>query len=156
MRLRLYGAGVRRLFVALIAGGALSGCALIDQTTFAPSPEPKAASAATPVVSAPVDPRAPLVTIRYDVPNPQYRDLLAYALKQAAARRPDSDFDVVASVPATGPVADQITAASRAAATQAADVAHTMVSLGIAATRIHLGARPVPGQTATEVRVYVR
>jgi hypothetical protein len=155
MCLRRYGAGVRPLFVALIAGGALSGCTLIDQTTFAPSPEPKPA-AATPAVSTPLDPRVPLVTIRYDVPDPHYRDLLAYALKQAAARRPDSDFDVVASVPATGPVADQITAASHAAATQAADVAHTMVSLGVAATRIHLGARPVAGQTATEVRVYIR
>ncbi len=156
MRLSLSGAGLRRLFIALAAGAALSGCTLIDQTTFAPSPEPKPAAPATPVVSTPVDPRVPLVTIRYDVPNPNYRDLLTYALKQAAARRPGSDFDVVASVPATGPIADQTAAAGRAAATQGTDVAHTMVALGVAATRIHLGARAVPGLTATEVRVYVR
>jgi hypothetical protein len=50
----------------------LTGCKLIDQTTFAPSPEETAAKAAPPKA----DPRTPLVTIGYATPNPSYQDVL--------------------------------------------------------------------------------
>ncbi len=57
----------------LAAALLLAGCKLIDQTTFAPSPE------AAPTVGqmAKVDARTALLTINYTEPNPSYQDVLA-------------------------------------------------------------------------------
>ena len=80
-----------------LAGPALAGCTLIDQKTFAPDPEapgPRQISEA-----AMPDRRAPLLTIRYDVPNPSYEGPLRYAVQAAQGRDAAIDFDVVAVVP---------------------------------------------------------
>jgi hypothetical protein len=131
----------------------LGGCTLIDQTTFAPDPEPpgpqQISAAATP------DRRVPLLTIRYDVPNPSYEELLRYAVQAARARDAAIDFDVVSVVPGPGGGAG-VAQAGQAGRADAADVMRTMMRLGVPDTSIRLGARSDAAATVREVRVYVR
>jgi hypothetical protein len=142
--------------VILVVLTALCACKLIDQTTFAPSPEApaKPAEAPAPPVS-PVDTRTPLLTVGFATPDPDYKQLLEYAVKQAEARRPNVAFDVVSVVSATGDTMAQGLAASRGAE-NAATVMQTMIGLGVADTRIHLGARTEAGLSESQVRVYIR
>jgi hypothetical protein len=130
----------------VLAGGLLlAGCKLIDQTTFAPSPDEKPAAAA----EAPkIDPRPALVTIGYATPNPDYKDVLRYAVREAETRAPGVQYDVVAILP-TG---DDVATAEH----RATDVMRGIMAQGVAATRIHLGLRTAQAGTPQEVRVYVR
>ena len=87
-----------KLTVFLLGCLALAGCTLIDQTTFAPAPE------ASPPTPAPpqVDPRTPLLTIGYDTPNPNYQELLHFAVRTAESRAPGVQYDVIAMMPSGG------------------------------------------------------
>jgi hypothetical protein len=146
----------RRHAVLLLALTALAGCKLLDQTTFAPSPEApvKKVEPPPPPVSPP-DKRTPLLTIGFANPDPDYKDLLTYAVRQAQERRPDVSFDVVSVVLATGDTVAQSLAASRGA-DDAAQVMRAMIALGVPDTRIHLGTRTELGLTERQVRVYLR
>ena len=135
------------LLPLLLAGG-LSGCKLIDQTTFAPDPEPSEVPAPAPVTAAPRPTgRAPLMTIRYDTATPAYRDALAQAVTAVEQRRPGASFDVVGASDAAG---------AAQAGRDAGSVLATLRELGVAAGRLHLGARIEPTATVREVRVYLR
>lgn len=122
----------------------LAGCKLIDQTTFAPSPEASAAMVEPPKA----DPRVALLTIDYDQPNPGYQDLLRYAIHAAETRAPGVQYDVIAMLP---PKADPAAAQRRAV-----EVMRAIMAQGVPAGRIHLGLRAEQAGGATEVRVYVR
>ena len=80
----------------LAAGLLLAGCKLIDQTTFAPSPEEPAAKPDAPKA----DPRTPLITIGYATPDPNYQEILRYAVRAAETRVPGVQYDVIATLPA--------------------------------------------------------
>src|SRR5665213_1785319 len=84
--------------MVLLAGLSLTGCKLIDQTTFAPAPEAVPAK----VVVPKIDQRAALVTIGYEQPDPQYQAMLSYAVHAAEARDGAVQYDVFAVVPAKG------------------------------------------------------
>jgi hypothetical protein len=142
--------------VLLVTLTALAGCKLVDQTTFAPSPEApvRKVEAPSPPVSPP-DTRTPLLTIGFATPDPDYKDLLAYAVHQAQERRPDVAFDVVSVVQASGDTVAQSLAASRGA-DDAAQVMQAMMALGVPDTRIHLGTRTELGLPERQVRVYIR
>jgi hypothetical protein len=133
--------------VAALLG--FTGCTLIDQRTFAPSPEAKAQPTPAPA-SAPaaVDARTPLVTIEYTVPAPDYAELLHYAVRAAENRDAEVQFDVVSV----------LTDMSQAAVGQerAAGVMRSIMRDRVPATRIHLGLRTDPTLGAGQVRVYVR
>ncbi len=128
----------------LLVGVALTGCKLVDQTTFAPSPEAKTA-----VVEAPkADTRTPLLTIGYATPNPNYQDVLSYAVHEAESRAPGVQYDVIAMLPGGGdPATGQHSAV---------EVMRAIVALGVPTNRIHLGLRSVPAGQTREVRVYVQ
>jgi hypothetical protein len=128
----------------LAAALLLAGCKLIDQTTFAPSPEETAAKAAAPKA----DPRTPLVTIGYATPNPNYQDVLRYAVRAAETRVPGVQYDVVAMLPASTDAA--------AAQQRVSEVMRDIMAQGVPSGRIHLGLRTEPAGGAQEVRVYVR
>lgn len=128
----------------LAAGLALTSCKLVDQTTFAPSPE-----------AAPAKPEAPrgdtrtaLLTIGYSEPNPNYQDMLRYAVREAETRAPGVDYDVIAMLPAGADMA--------AAQHRATDVMRDIMAQGVPASRIHLGLRAEQAGAQQEVRVYVR
>jgi hypothetical protein len=122
----------------------LTGCKLVDQRTFAPSPEAKTTAPAQPKV----DPRDPLVTIGYSEPNPNYQDVLRYAVREAEARAPNVQFDVIAVLPANGDAA--------MAQHRAADVMQAIMAQGVPAERIRLGIRTEPAAMVQQVRIYVR
>jgi hypothetical protein len=131
----------------------LSGCALVDQTTFAPEPDPKpapppAVKAAGPTASGTSDARAPLLTIRYDVPAPDYGTVLPLAVHTAQQRRPGTGFDVVAVVASAADAAQ--------GQTDAAEVSRQIVRLGTPATRVHLALRIDPATSPRAVLVYPR
>jgi len=122
----------------------LAGCKLIDQTTFAPSPEAPASELAAPKA----DPRTALVTIGYATPAPDYQDMLRYAVREAETRVPGIQYDVVAILPAGADAA--------AAQRRAAEVMRDIMAQGVPDTRIHLGLRSEVAGAAQQVRVYVR
>ena len=132
-----------KIWVPYVAVLWLAGCTLVDQTTFAPSPEQKAAAPAPRA-----DPRAPLLTIGYDTPAPNYQDPLAFAVRTAETRAPGVQYDVVAMLPAGGDVA--------LAQRNATEVMRAIVAHGVPAARIHLGLRIEPAGGTRQVRVYVR
>jgi hypothetical protein len=137
--------------MVLLAGLSLTGCKLIDQTTFAPAPEATPVQATLPKI----DQRVPLVTIGYDQPDPQYHEMLGYAVHAAEARNAAVQYDVVAVVPAKGTPAQQVQAAG-AAQQDAVGVMRSIMALGVPAARIHLGVRSDPAIGANQVRIYVR
>ena len=86
----------------LAVGLLLAGCKLIDQTTFAPSPEAPTTEAVAPPR---VDTRTPLVTIDYGGPPPDYLGLLRFAVHAAETRAPGVEYDVIGMLPAGGDAA---------------------------------------------------
>ncbi len=136
-----------RIQVVFLAGLSLAGCKLIDQTTFAPSPEAKQETAEPPAPTVKADPRTPLLTIGYDTPNPHYQEPLRYAVRQAERRAPGVRYDVIAMLPAGGDIA--------LAQSNAVGVMRAIMAQGVPASRIHLGLRTEPANTPRQVRVYV-
>ena len=124
-----------------------TGCTLIDQRTFAPSPEAKAEPPPPPAPVA-LDKRTPLVVIDYTVPSPNYAELLHYAVRAAEARDAEVQYDVVVMVKEP----------SQAAAGQerAIGVMRAIMRDNVPADRVHLAVRTDPTLAAGQVRVYVR
>ncbi len=139
--------------MVLLAGLSLTGCKLIDQTTFAPAPEARPAQAQATLPR--IDQRTPLVTIGYEQPNPHYQAMLGYAVHAAEARDAAVQYDVFVVVPAKGSPIDQVKAAV-VAQPDAVEVMKSIMAFGVPAVRIHLGIRADPAITADQVRVYVR
>ena len=137
--------------MVLVAGLSLTGCKLIDQTTFAPSPEAAPAQVTLPRI----DRRSPLVTIGYEQPSPPYQEMLGYAVHAAEARNAAVQYDVFAVVPAKGSPAQQVQAAG-VAQQDAVGVMKSIMALGVPAERIHLGVRADPAISVNQVRIYVR
>jgi hypothetical protein len=138
---------VTRLLPVAVALLSFTGCTLIDQRTFAPSPEAKAQPAPPP---APVvlDARTPLVTIDYTVPSPDYAELLHYAVRAAENRYGDVQYDVVSVMM---DASDISTGQERATG-----VMRAIMRDRVPSTRIHLAVRTDPALAASQVRVYVR
>jgi len=132
---------------AAVALLCFSGCTLIDQRTFAPSPEAKAqpGPAQAPVV---VDSRIPLVTIDYTVPSPEYGELLHAAVRAAESRDADVQYDVVSVLRDTNEASE--------GQARATGVMRAIMRDRVPASRIHLALRADPTLAASQVRVYVR
>ena len=137
--------------MVMVAGLSLTGCKLIDQTTFAPAPEATPAQVTLPRI----DQRVPLVTIGYDQPNPSYQEMLGYAVHAAEARNGAVQYDVFGVVPGKGTPASQVQSAGDAQQ-DAVGVMRSIMALGVPAERIHLGVRADPAIGGTQVRIYVR
>jgi hypothetical protein len=133
-----------RMTRILAATVLLAGCKLVDQTTFAPSPEEVPAATERPKA----DPRTALLTIGYAAPDPNYQEVLRYAVRTAESRAPGVQYDVIATLP---PGADAAEAQRRAA-----EVMRGIMAQNVPASRIHLGLRSAQAGVAPEVRVFVR
>lgn len=130
--------------LVVVLSFALGGCKLIDQTTFAPSPEAKQATAPAPQA----DTRTPLLVIRDGTPATNYGDPLRFAVRAAEARDPTVEYDVIAMLPS----ATDATQEQR----HATDVMRAILATGVPARRIHLGLRIQQALAVPQVRVYVR
>ncbi|HEX2943047.1 MAG TPA: hypothetical protein VHO91_18490 [Rhodopila sp.] len=136
-----------RLLPIVLALLSFTGCALIDQRTFAPAPEAKAQTPPPPPPAA-IDPRTPLVTIDYSIPSPDYGELLHDAVRAAQSRDAEVQYDVVAVV--------QDMSSAAEGQQRAMGVMRAIMRDRVPATRIHLGLRADPTLTADRVLVYVR
>ena len=144
---------MRRLIcIALLSF--LAGCTLIDQTTFAPSPDPKPP---TVIVPPKAETRTPLIVIAASATPKDYAKPLREAVRAAEKIKRNIDYDVVgiASIPAgTAPASGAV--AVEEAGSHAAEVMRAIMALRVPAARIHLGIRSDPAIPASEIRVYVR
>ena len=136
--------GEMKFCLLFLTGLLLTGCKLVDQTTFAPSPEASSKPAEPPKA----DPRTPLLTISFAEPNPDYKGLLSYAVHAAEVRDPTVQYDVIATLPAGGD--------ADAGQRRAADVMRAIMGQGVPASRIHLALRSELDKASQQVRVYVR
>jgi hypothetical protein len=126
-----------------------AACTLIDQRTFAPSPEAAPAPVAqTPSHSVPIDSRPALIVIDYTVPQPRYQELLRVAVRAAEARYGNVQYDVVAVL---ADAKDAAQGRDRAVA-----VMRGIMAENVPAARAHLALRTEPGLSAGQIRVYVR
>jgi hypothetical protein len=135
---------IRALLVCILLGG----CKLIDQTTFAPSPEAKPRPPVAAAAGPRVDPRTPLAVIDFTTPAPTYESVLSYAVRTAEGRDRTVQYDVVAVTPTAE--------AASTGQSQAGEVMQSMLNDRVPASRIHLGLQTDPSLTANQVRVYVR
>ena len=95
-----------------------------------------------------LDPRTPLVTIEYAGAQPDYTEMLNYAVRAAENRYPDVQYDVISVV--------KDTSYASLGQERATDVMRAIMRDRVPASRIHLGLRTDPALTASQVRVYVR
>ena len=131
---------------------ALSGCKLVDQRTFERSGAGPDAAA---VARSADRPRQPILTIRFDSRDADYRPALAEAIEAAQAVKRDVEFDVVAPIPtkAAQPVQD---AFARQGQADTAAVAEAFGYAGVLLDRVHVGLRGDPGDPPREVLVFAR
>ena len=137
--------------LTLLAGATLPACTLVDQRTF----QPTAAAPGAAEIARARAPSVPLITIRMDQPDQDYRATLAEAVQAAQQRKADVTFDIHALVPTQAPPAEQdrrIAAASLDAQT----IATAIGAAGISSDRLRLGLLGDAGNPAREVRVYAR
>ena len=137
---------------ALLLALILPGCTLIDQRTFE---RDGAGPDAAAITRSAASPKLPLVTIRFDDPDADFRPALADAIDAAQSAKPSVEFDVVAPIPtkATQAVQDRFAAQGK---TDTATVAEAFGYAGILLDRVHVGLRGDPGDPPREVLVFVR
>jgi hypothetical protein len=91
----------------------------------------------------------PLVTIRFDRPNPAYEQPLYTAISRALERRPNATFEVVGVAPTGDPLAAQ------AAQRQAEQVARSLGALGVSADRVRVSQGSSATAQSNEVQLFV-
>lgn len=103
----------------------------------------------------PVSNRSPLVVIRFDRPNIQYKQALYTAVNQALKRRPDAGFDIVAVTAAQGSSA-RITVESNKAKRNTEAVLRSLSEMGLPLDRVRLSSKTSRSARSNEVHVFVR
>jgi hypothetical protein len=97
----------------------------------------------------------PLVVIRFDHADVDYRQILYAALTQALQTRPGAAFSVIAVSPTRGTVA-AVQLAQTSAHQHAQEVMRSMTDMGVPASRLATASATDPTATSSEVRVFVR
>jgi hypothetical protein len=131
---------------------ALTGCHLVDQRDFNPKAGRKPQPPPGPVMkfSGP----APLITITYNTPDPNYAAELAVAVKQALALKQNVLFTVQVLVPlAATPEAQAV--ALRQATASGREIGEAIVADGADQGQIELAVRGDPGVHLQQVQVFV-
>jgi hypothetical protein len=131
----------------------LTACHLVDQRDFDKHAGDRPSLPAGPPAAA-APPVPALVTIRYDVPDPPYREALATAVAHALARKHDVIFTVTTLVPPAGGPEEQA-AAEGAAAVSGRDVAAAIVADGADPGQVEQAVRQDLALQVREVRVDV-
>jgi len=114
-----------------------------------------AAPAATGRAGVPLSSRRPLVVIRFDRPNVEYKQALYTAVNRALQRRPDAGFDIVAVASGQGSTA-QVTVESNKAKRNAETVLRSLSEMGLPLQRVRLSSTTSRNARTNEVHVFVR
>lgn len=91
----------------------------------------------------------PLVTIRFDRPNPAYEQPLYTAISRALERRPNATFEVVGIAPGGDPLA------AATARRQAEQVARSLGALGVSPDRVRISQGSSATVQSNEVQLFV-
>jgi hypothetical protein len=102
-----------------------------------------------------VDERRPLVVIRFDRANVEFKQALYTAISTALERRPQSTFDLVAVAPNMGSPAN-VALATNASKRHAETVLQALGEMGLPSNRVTLSSTTSPGVQTNEVHIYVR
>ncbi|MDP7643041.1 MAG: hypothetical protein QGI52_11400, partial [Alphaproteobacteria bacterium] len=102
-----------------------------------------------------IDERRPLVVIRFDRANVEFKQALYSAISTALERRPQSTFDLVAVAPNQGSPAD-VALATNASKRHAETVLQALGEMGLPSNRVTLSSTTSPGVQTNEVHIYVR
>jgi hypothetical protein len=111
--------------------------------------------------AAPLEPqialadRRPLVIIRFDRTNVEYRQALYSAISTALERRPSSTFDLIAIAPNQGSPAD-VALSTNAAKRNAEQVLQALTEMGLPSSRVALSSTTSPSVQTNEVHIYIR
>jgi hypothetical protein len=140
-----------------IKNGELMGSSLASRGLYsgtgAAASAPQLASRGGPVANGAS--RRPLVVIRFDRANVEYKQALYTAVSQALQRRPQSGFDLVAVAPNQGSPA-QVSVASNRSKRNAEDVLRSLSEMGLPLDRVRLSAMVSNQADSNEVHIYVR
>lgn len=104
---------------------------------------PQAVPATPQVLASPA-----FVTIKFDRPNMSYKDALSTAVTTALRRKPDATFDVVGVVAPRSNPDDNLTRTTQ--------VAQTLTTLGVSASKVRLMTGISAAVSTPEVRIYAR
>ena len=99
--------------------------------------------------------RRPLVVIRFDRDNVEFKQALYSAISAALERRPQSTFDLIAVAPNQGSPAD-VALAANTAKRHAHTVLQALTEMGLPNSRVTLSSTTSPGVQTNEIRIYVR
>ena len=99
--------------------------------------------------------RRPLVVIRFDRANVEFKQALYAAISTALERRPQTTFDLVAVAPNMGSPAD-VALASNASKRHAETVLQALGEMGLPNSRVTLSSTTSPSVQTNEVHIYVR
>lgn len=102
-----------------------------------------------------IEERRPLVVIRFDRANVEFKQALYTAVSTALERRPQTTFDLVAVSPNLGSPAD-VALATSATKRHAANVLKALSEMGLPSRKISLSATTSPNAETNEVHIYVR
>lgn len=133
----------------------LAGCDLIDQRTFESKTVAPPPSALQALAAGNQRPSLPLVTIPLGDLDGSWSPILVAAERQAVARKPDVQFDVVTLRP-TDPALEGDPAIAKSLDSAAQAVAGVLLADEVPAERVHLGVRGDAGRPPPEVLVFVR
>lgn len=124
-------------------------------SNLAPAPTTSATEAEPVEPQALLSERRPLVVIRFDREDVEFRQALYTAISTALERRPQSTFDLVAVAPNKGSPAD-VALASNTSKRYAERVVQALTEMGLPSNRLTLSATTSPGALTNEVHIYVR
>ena len=99
--------------------------------------------------------RLPLVVIRFDRPDVEYKQALYNAVSRAIEHRPSVLFDVVAVTPNKG-WPSNVAVSTGAAKKSAEKVMRSLIAMGLPATRLNLSSSTSDNAFGDEVRIYIR
>ncbi len=99
--------------------------------------------------------RRPLVVIRFDRANVEFKQALYTAISTALERRPQTTFDLIAVAPNMGSPAD-VALATNASKRHAEAVLQALGEMGLPNSRVTLSSTTSPSVQTNEVHIYVR
>jgi hypothetical protein len=136
-----------------IKNGEYLGPNLSNNATYAPAVAAVAPDNAE--IDSSLAERRPLVVIRFDRDNVEFKQALYSAISAALERRPQSTFDLVAVAPNQGSPAD-VALSANTAKRHAHTVLQALTEMGLPNSRVTLSSTTSPGVQTNEIRIYVR
>jgi len=138
-----------------IKNGEYIGPSLSNRSVHFATTQSSVQAVAAPAPQVALVDRRPLVIIRFDRVNVEYRQALYSAISTALDRRPSSSFDLVAIAPNQGSPAD-VALSTNAAKRNAEKVLQALTEMGLPSSRVALSSTTSPSVQTNEVHIYIR